>query len=474
MLGKTRLPGDFLELLKTRMGAGYAGLPEKDQRLLAEMAYGIYRGVRDHQTRDGNSFHCRELDSAFGRGGYEVANAAAGFFSRSRNYSKDEGQTKLFTPSKELIRALDEYRELVLERLRLKKVTKILMGGRVVKTLPSAVSSQDKNGVTVPKEVRAGTTSCVPVDAESMRLFLHYLHRTLEDDRAIGVIQKYGDRDAYQMLADRLTSLVDECRTDIAGYGVLAHQYEVCPSGRMYALGSNLQQAPKILKEIALAGCWEYDIENAHYSIVRQMAAKFGYQCKAIDHYLAHKKEVRTELAREAGLTIGEVKTCLVALIYGARASTSPKSAMVKLVGRDRAARLFEISLFVQLKEDVRKARLAILKNHPKTKKGYLVNLAGKSISTSEANTAQQLAHLCQGAEVAALLTAKAILKSRMLLLQHDGWATAERISRVELRKIVEEIEGKTGYLFAIEEEQIRPGEVVENILNDERKKRLH
>lgn len=471
MLGKTRLPQDFLELLKRSMGDGYARLPHKEQRLLAEMAYGAYRGVRDHQTRAGSSYHCRELDGAFGRGGYEMANAAAGFFIRSRNYSKDEGQTKVFRQTKELSQALAAYRALTIERHRLKQVTKILVGNRVLRTLPSAVSSKDKNSVTVPKEVRADTNSCVLVDTENMSLFLRYLHRTLEDDQPLKVIQKYADRQAYQMLADRLTSLLDECRTDIAGYGYIAHQYEVCPSGRMYASGANLQQAPRILKQIALAGCWEYDIQNAHYTILHQMAAKFGYRCRAIEHYLAHKEEVRMELAHGAHLTRDEVKTVLLALIYGARASSSPRGAIVQEIGKDKAKLLYEMTMFLKIKEDVQKARAIILKSHPRNRKGNLVNLAEKSISTQkeEASSSQQLAHLCQGVEVAALLTAKRILKTRMMLLQHDGWATYERISRAELMQIGQEMEQETGYRFVIEEEQIRPDKVVNDILNDER-----
>lgn len=249
MLGKTRLPHDFLDLLKAEMGEGYAGLPKKDQQLLAEMAYGSYTRNRDHQTRDGSSFHCRELDQAFGRGRYDSINAVAGFFIKSRRYSKDEGQTKVFYQTKELTQALAAYRLLATEQSRLKKLTKILEGGRVVQTLPNAVNSKDANGVTVPQEVRADTNSIVPVDADGMRLFLHYLNRTLEDTHPVKAIRKYADRQAYQMLADRLTTLIDECRTDVAGYGFIAHQYDVCPSGRMYALGPNLQQAPEPPRE---------------------------------------------------------------------------------------------------------------------------------------------------------------------------------------------------------------------------------
>lgn len=181
------------------------------------------------------------------------------------------------------------------------------------------------------------------------------------------------------------------------------------------------------------------------------------------------------ELALGAGLTMRELKDSLIMVIYGARASTSAESAIVKKVGKERAARLYEMVMFNQIKNEVSKARSFILKNHPKNRKGNLVNLAGKSISTKkeEASPAQQLAHLCQGVEVKALLTAKRILKTRMLLLQHDGWATEKRISKAELDQIKQAIKEETGYEFVIEEKQIRMDKLVSDIIQDE-KKRLH
>ena len=58
----------------------------------------------------------------------------------------------------------------------------------------------------------------------------------------------------------------------MSGYGKIAHEYVMCGTGRLFAKGISLQSAPKIIKQCALPGMWEYDFSNCHFTIIKQLA----------------------------------------------------------------------------------------------------------------------------------------------------------------------------------------------------------
>jgi hypothetical protein len=73
--------------------------------------------------------------------------------------------------------------------------------------------------------------------------------------------------------------------------GYVLHRYCEIESGRVYAVTKpNLQNCYRVLREVAMAGLYDIDIENCHYSILAQMAASHGYQCTEINDYLANKE----------------------------------------------------------------------------------------------------------------------------------------------------------------------------------------
>ena len=77
-----------------------------------------------------------------------------------------------------------------------------------------------------------------------------------------------------------------------------------------------------------MAGLYDIDIENCHYSILAQMAAAHGHQCTVINNYLDNKRQFREALAAEFGISMRQVKDALIALIYGAKFSVRAKDAL--------------------------------------------------------------------------------------------------------------------------------------------------
>jgi len=74
----------------------------------------------------------------------------------------------------------------------------------------------------------------------------------------------------------------------------------------------------------ALDGHWDYDLSNAHFSILSAWAKRLGKNTPVVDDYLRNKKAFRTEIAALCDSPIDLIKECLIALLYGAPLSSNP------------------------------------------------------------------------------------------------------------------------------------------------------
>jgi hypothetical protein len=232
----------------------------------------------------------------------------------------------------------------------------------------------------------------------------------------------------------------------------VAHHYVQSTSGRLYAKGINLQTAPGLIKQAALAGLWEYDFANCHFAIIAQMADQHGHKCCAIARYLGDRKATRWAIAAQAGITEAQAKICLLAVMYGARASEWHENAIPEAIGQEAAIRLFQVEQFKAISTDVAQARRAILKGWKRTASGRLTNAFGKSIA-GNAKPAEQMAHLLQGVEARALKAAIDLYPSQIVLLQHDGFAATTKLDK---QAINEAVWLATGYRLELDEEQIQ------------------
>ncbi|GAB3362684.1 MULTISPECIES: hypothetical protein [Giesbergeria] len=423
------------------------------QLALASMVWTGSSKRRQHESLEGAmSFYCRELEDAFGRGGFKEINKRLEFFISTGQWFRDSGETKGYWFTDRVKESRDTY----LAR-RWRKVTRLLKAdGTVMKTIPAAVAGKDMLGVNTTAWTNAKELNVVRVDLASLERLRRWLAQVLADydDGRVphDLATEFPAREDVERLAHATGQIIRLAKTDVAGNGYIAHRYVQATTGRLYAKGVNLQNAPSLIKQAALAGLWEYDFSNCHFAIIAQMAQQHGYQCKAIARYLADKKATRRVIAAQAGISDNQAKVCLLAVMYGARLSEWHENAIPEAIGQEAAARLFKVAQFKAIADDVAAARRAILKGWPRTAAGRLTNAFGKAID-GKARAVEQMAHLVQGVEAKALQTAIDLYPNKIVLLQHDGFAST---SKLNVGVITEAVFQATGYRLELEEDRIR------------------
>lgn len=436
----------------------------KDQCKLAHMIWLGRLKRRQHLVFDGAiSFHHRELDESFGRRNFESINERIGLFKVSTNWDAglDLGSPLGYTKAYWLSAAVENARRSYLCRSSLPTVTRLrMMDGHVMKSLPKAVRSKDMLDVTTTAWKHAVGIGRVKVDLTMLRQLSSWLvgyrdHPIRRQDWRWGVgldnTTDYPSQILLQRLIDATAQIVEMSQTDVAGYGVCPHWYEQAQSGRLYAKGINLQSSPTLIKQAALAGLWEYDFSNCHFDILMQMAARHGHACIAIAGYLAKKKETRQTISTQAGISKAEAKTCLLAILYGARTTERSGNAIPLEIGVDRARKLFKVPLFIGIAKDVAAARKAILVGFKRDRNGGITNEFGNAIA-GKATAIKRLAHLIQGVEAKALQVALTLYPGEIQLLQHDGFVSRVRLDSVAISDAVFE---STKYRLQMEEAKV-------------------
>ena len=398
------------------------------------------------------SFTYQELDAAFGRRKFADVNARLRLFDKT-SWSHQDKLTKGYR--------LTEKAALAIERYFVKRrweTTRLLYGdGTELRTIPPAIASKDMAGVTTRAWANATKLNKVPVDLEmleKLRSWLKLQKKECKAVRYIGGLFFSGpvDPDLFDRLLNDTAQIIRMAKTSVTGCGYVMHHYRQASSGRLYAGGVNLQNTPKLVRQAALNGLWDFDFANCHYSILNQMAASHGCRCEAIQEYLANKNVVRATIAKDAGISKDQAKVCLLAILYGARQIAWPENAIPKAIGIDAAERLFNIKLFGDIHRDIQKARNIILDSHKRTRKKSLVNLFGLPID-GQANKEKMLAHLIQGVEATALKSVLDAYPDDIILVQHDGF-TATRL--LDVRAIESAVLSATGYHLVLEVERIQ------------------
>ena len=446
------VPKDLVNhLCKTIPGFKRETLPHQCE--LARMVWhGSSKRRRHHHFEGAMSFGYEELAEAFGRNGFDEVNTRLGFFEVTPNWSKSDGYTRGYKFSPLVTQSRNAY----FDKLFHKETKLLMMSGLAMKTLPPVVASVDMRGNAAKwKAVEMSNRSPVRVDAlRELRKWLRDIRNKWREGRA-----PHGDffrpltsLEFVERLHDMTSAILRMSKTDVAGNGYIATQYVQAQSGRLYANGINLQTAPTLIKQAALDGLWEYDFSNCHFDILKQMAALHDYQCTAIANYLATKQATRKAIAEQAGITETQAKVCLLAIMYGAKASDWHENAIPEEIGQEAARRLFAVPLFAGIHADISQARSIILKSWKRTANGSLSNAFGKAIA-ADAKPEEQLAHLIQGVEALALQTAIKMHPNDIVLLQHDGFASTRRLSD---KAIMEAVFQATGYRLELEEKIIR------------------
>lgn len=349
--------------------------------------------------------------------------------------------TRGFKPTNKLIKCVNNSISLYLEP---ENTTFLVETGQ--KT--GKISSKRKNGGRSTFE--AVVTNSCRVDVTGLKTILEKLHSELVllQQYASNNIQR-GDKfmeTIYQRI-EQVTSHRNHAlelynqATDknLIAWGFVPLQYQQVGTGRVYAKGVSLQNAPRAIRAAALGSCYEYDIENCHYEFLRQ---KSGIHIPYIQQYCANKSQVRALLANKLNLPIKTIKTILLSLIYGANAhiylperEDKDASAISAACGNaETFYRVIDNPIIKGIRDEIKSAANILI--HQYTRNGRLTN-AMRIYYTGDNNWSKQLAHVLQGLEAKALEAVANITGSDTMLLLHDGIYTTSQWNKKALSQAI-------------------------------------
>lgn len=447
----------FLKYLVANL-VGFRQESPKVQRNLAKMILESPARFRAHSHYKGHStFSSLHLDEKFGRGQFARINARLDIFDHAADeqgrpgWSLKSGYTKGYRLSKSMQSLLEKF---LLGNNR--RTTRLLNEEGELSPVPrNALASKRKDGQT-----KAGfkdpVVTEVPVNLAMLKKLITHLEGllfSLENGYYQGsLLHPEPDADHLNALLFEARHILGLARNEQSPNNLI-HRYEQSDSGRWYAVDTNFQNTYRVIRKACMAGLWDYDIENCHYSILEQVARNFGYECREIRRYLENKSRVRADLAERFGMTIDQAKQALIALVYGAHRSFrvdeegEPVDAIGRIVGDIHRTRLlFDHPTFRGLEQDISGARDAILNGWPVTRQ-TIRNDMGLTMSVKEADKRQLLAHILQGIEAKALEAMHQLYPTDIVLLQHDGFTASRPLDIDALERAVLE---RTGYRLEV------------------------
>ena len=129
--------------------------------------------------------------------------------------------------------------------------------------------------------------------------------------------------------------------------GLIPLLYQQKSTGRLTEVLYAVQNTEREVLSAALTGFWDYDLQNAHYSILSSLAKQFGRATPVVDEYLRNKKQIRADLAKDCDADVDKIKECLIAILYGASLSANLDYARIPGVLGVPATKLFIAHPFV-------------------------------------------------------------------------------------------------------------------------------
>lgn len=454
----------FLLHLGTHL-PGFKALDFQERLALSGMINEAPSRYRAHSHFEGYSrFTWQELEEDFGRGGFNEINDRLKIFkvltdeAGRPNWSKAERRTKPYMLTDEVAAIRDQFFANCYRRRPAKLLTQ---DGKYLLSPPvSAMVSRNKDGQARRGFKDLPVKTLVPVHIDLIK-------KLMVDIQARLIARQAGEGKMIQAeLMSEVPSIkfLKALQQDAAMLlrkaknqswpGKVLHRYEEKESGRYYVDGpGNLQNCYRVLREAAMSGLYDLDIENCHYSILAQMAEASGYQCVKVLDYLNNKDSVRAGLAQRFNISTKQAKDALIALIYGAKFSSRPEDALPKIFNSAKlAALVYQDETFKALRADIAGARKAVLAAQPVSRR-TIKNCRDLTIRLDGSNDRQQLAHLLQGVESAALEAAYRLHPEQIVLLQHDGFTSTESL---DTRLIEQAMQDATGYQYKVKETRIQ------------------
>jgi hypothetical protein len=229
--------------------------------------------------------------------------------------------------------------------------------------------------------------------------------------------------------------------------------------GRLYE-SNHLQGITRHIRSVALAGHWDYDISNCHFSLIAQAVEPYGVEIPTIRKYLLNKKYYRQALqttlqsVTSARVNPKHVKEAIISLAYGASLTYSP--SLAELFEDSSVYNAFRQNSWVQqIAAELTKCRNAILSRYPlRGSRRQVTNAMGLRRSFPKGEDKKALSFVITGMEARILDAVLQRWGSEIVLCIHDGWVARTRIPIDEMEL---EILRMTKYRVRIEGGRIVP-----------------
>jgi hypothetical protein len=419
----------LLELLKIRLPM-FADLPDRHQRHIARMLWDYANNRYQHIRHDGAAFSVKYMRALWGN--LETRNKVVHDFFTNIQGDNHSHLISCFTPYDFLGQVLVDY-------LEDETPVDFLDGDKMMRMPPSPIRSRaarNNSDVTHAKHSKWKGVWPSPTIPINQGALLDFSRKTTNPRQKMGAL--------------RLLKLSRNTRCP----GQIPVVYEQKSTGRLTDVLFAVQNTHREVISAALHGYWDYDLNNAHFSILSAWAKRLGQSTPVVDQYLRHRRKIRIELAENCNAELDDVKECLIALLYGGPLQINPDFATIpKILGRDGAILFKSHPFVIGLKNEIsRVAKFIVADTH--STRGCYVNAMGieaKKI-TKKDPTFNLLCHALQGVEALALKTVVTQHGEDILLCMHDGWVSRRRLDLKKLKRI---IYAATSFELEIEEQRL-------------------
>jgi hypothetical protein len=422
-------PSGLEDLLIQRLPQ-FAALRKSHQHHIAKMLWDYANNRYRHSRYDGAAFPVEYMDPLWGNRG--IRNRIVRDFFTNIQGGNDDHLMSSYTP-------YDFFGKALVEFLEDQTPIDLMMDGKRLSMPPNPILSRASSND--PEVTHA---------KKSKWIGIHPARRMPVNQAALFEFSRMTSDARQRMSALRLLKLSRNtmCPSEIP---VL---YEQKSTGRLAEVLFGMQNNEREVISAALHGMWDYDLQNAHYSIFSAWAKKLGHKTPVVDLYVRNKAQIRQELTEHCKSNLDDIKQCLLALLYGAPLNANPKFAAIPKKLGNPATQLFIRHQFVKdLKQEISAIGKHIVKA-TYSSRGCYVNAMGIEPQNVGGRIAKfnLLSHALQGIEALTLKTVVAQHSQDILLCMHDGWVSRNKLDCNQLQDLIFRA---TGFELGIEEAQL-------------------
>jgi len=200
------------------------------------------------------------------------------------------------------------------------------------------------------KEIAQRTNKIIEIDTASLASFIEH---TQQQTRITGP-GKYYDALANNLLRARELYLEHQIHD---GKTCLFEYWESADTGREYGHYNSLQRMNREVRHAALGVCHKYDFQAHSFAVMASIAKTIDPTIKIaqVEDYIRYRKNIRTRIAKEVGISEDAVKSVFTSLGFGARPINNPFNAIRRQVyTADAYERLINQTEFKFITEDLK------------------------------------------------------------------------------------------------------------------------